>query len=69
MCVYVLKELKRTLTEHPDKRELHVMLNPNLLNYLLKENEEHIKTIERRYRTKISFTIEPGAHVEEVKIV
>ena len=69
MCVYVLKELKRTLTEHPDKRDVQVSLNPNLLNYLLKENEEYIKTLERRYRIKISFTLEPNAHIEEIKII
>ena len=68
MCIWILKEIKRMLSENPDKRELQVSANPEVVNEIVRDNEKSIQTLERQYRAKIGFSLAPNAHIEEVKI-
>lgn len=68
MCIWILKELKKQLSEGPQKKDIQVTAHPDVINELLKENEKLVETIERRFRAKVGFTLAPNAHIEEVKI-
>lgn len=68
MCIWILKEIKRMFSENPDKRELQVSANPEVVNEIVRDNEKSIQTLERQYRAKIGFSLAPNAHIEEVKI-
>lgn len=68
MVIWILKELQRLLTSDQHKKEVQVSAHPEVINHLLREHEKLIETIEKRYRTKVGFTLAPNAHIEEVKI-
>ena len=59
MCIWILKEIKRMLSENPDKRELQVSANPEVVNEIVRDNEKSIQTLERQYRAKIGFSLAP----------
>ena len=59
MCIWILKEIKRMLSENPDKRELQVSANPEVVNEIVRDNEKSIQTLERQYRAKIGFPWPP----------
>lgn len=69
MCIWVLKELKKQLSENPNKKEIQVTANPEVISKILKENEKFVEEIEKRYRAKVGFTLDPNAHIEQVKVV
>lgn len=68
MCIWILKELKRQLSENPHKKEIQVTANPEVISKILKENEKFIEEIEKQNRAKVSFTLDSNAHIEQVKI-
>ena len=47
------------LSENPDKREIQVSANPEVVNEIVRENEKSIQTLEKQYRAKIGFSLAP----------
>lgn len=68
MCIWVLKQLKTLLPQSEGKKEVNVTANPEVINELLKGHEKDIVALERRYRSKVNFTLAPTAHIEDVKL-
>lgn len=68
ICIWILKELKRLLSLNPGKKDIQVTAHPDIINALLKDHEGYVNTIEKRYRTKVGFTLAPNSHIEEIKI-
>jgi ribonuclease G len=65
--IYALKELRRFLAENPNQQNLSLAVNPAVYNEIIKE-ELAIKSLERRFRTKISLISNPDFHIEDIKI-
>lgn len=67
ISIYVFKELRRFLAQHPDWRYLTLMLHPSVYQEILKEKLS-LNSIERRFKTKINLISNPSFHLEEIKI-
>lgn len=65
--VYALRELKRFLTQHPNRQNVNLTLHPNVYQELLKMNS-HIRLTERKFKVKISLISDPYLHLEDIKI-
>ncbi len=66
IAIYALKELKRHLKAKP-QRQVNLTLAPAVVEEVLKEKTD-LRSIEKRYRTRINLISDPATHIEEVKI-
>jgi len=66
MSIYALKELRKSLTQNPQRRYLTLTLHPSV--YQIMAEDPSLKFLERRFRAKISLFPNPSLHVEEIKI-
>ncbi|MGF1451953.1 MAG: ribonuclease E/G [Opitutales bacterium] len=66
--VSIVRHLKATRPEQSDLH-LRVLLHPENLERLRREDEQHLVDIERAYGVKLSFRADPQFHVENFKII
>jgi len=69
MSVEIQREISRLLRKHPDVHEIKVIVHPGVLHRLRTEDDELLVELQRRCAGKFSFKADPGANVEDFKIV
>ena len=69
MSVEIQREISRLFRKHPDVHEIKVIVHPGVLHRLRTEDDELLVELQRRCAGKFSFKADPGANVEDFKIV
>jgi len=69
MSVEIQREISRVLRKHPDVHEIRVVVHPGVLHRLRTEDDELLVELQRRCAGKFSFKADPGANIEDFKIL
>ncbi len=67
--VSVIRHAQATKADRGADLHLRVLLNPNNLERLRREDEQHLIDIEQAYHCHLSFRADPQFHVENFKII
>ncbi|MDP8259743.1 MAG: Rne/Rng family ribonuclease [Candidatus Gygaella obscura] len=68
MSIKVVKEIKVILSKNKFL-ELNVMLHPNVAEFISKNSLNSLKSLERRFRTRIVIGSNPNLHFEDIKVL
>src|SRR5258705_6909612 len=69
MGVEIQRPLHTVLRKHPEIHDVHVIVNPEILNRLKTEDEELLVEIERKYAGRLTFRTDPTYHHEKFLIL
>jgi len=69
MSVEVQREINRLMAKHPDVHEIRVIVHPQVLDRLRKEDEQLLVDLERRHQGKMAFRSDASFHYEEFKVL
>ncbi|MCS7063786.1 MAG: Rne/Rng family ribonuclease [Methylacidiphilales bacterium] len=69
MSVEIQRAITRTMKLHPEIHELRIIVNPQILERLRTEDEDHLIEIERRFQGKLIFRPDPKMAFEEFQIL
>jgi ribonuclease G len=68
MSVEIQRALHSILRKHSDIRDIRIVVNPEVLNRLKREDEELLVEIERKYAGRLSFRTDATFHMEKFLI-
>ena len=69
MSVEIQREISRVLRKHPEVHEIKVVVHPGVLHRLRTEDDELLVELQRRCAGQFSFKTDPGANIEDFKIL
>ena len=69
MSVEIQREISRVLRKHPEVHEIKVVVHPGVLHRLRTEDDELLVELQRRCAGQFSFKADPGANIEDFKIL
>lgn len=69
MSVEIQRGITRIMKLHPDIHELRIIVNPQILDRLRTEDEDHLIELERRFQGKLIFRPDPKIAFEEFQIL
>jgi ribonuclease G len=68
MSVEIQRGITRIMKLHPDIHELRIIVNPQILDRLRTEDEDHLVELERRFQGKLIFRPDPKMAFEDFQI-
>ncbi len=69
MSVEIQREISRVMSKHQNIHELRVIVHPQVLDRLRKEDEQLLVDLERRFAGRLAFKSDHTFHFEEFKIL